>query len=396
MARRTESKSVTVDLRTVDRREKLKPRPSKEPYWQPLSAGQYLGFRPSTVGATGTWLARFYDGDTGKKPNKTLGGFGTLPANKRFDAAKREAEAWFKHLSHGGSTDDVTVKQACEAYAEGSTDAAARFRRRVYSDPIAKVKLTKLSKEHVRQWRKRLAATPAIVALRKVASESQTRSRTDASVNRDMTALRAALNAAKARDEVTTDAAWVVPLKPIEGAGKRRNVYLDREQRRALLSALPVDAGAFVKGLCLLPLRPGALAGLTVGDFDKRRKELVVGKDKQGADRRILVPDMVGTLLTDQSKNKLPAAPLFARADGKAWDKDSWKYPIKDAAKAAGLPVATTAYTLRHSAITDLVTGGLDLLTVAILSGTSWKMIQDHYGHLQQERAAAALAALAL
>lgn len=396
MARRTESKSVRVDLKTVDRREKLRPRASKEPYWQPLSAGQYLGFRPSTVGAGGTWLARYYDADTGKKPNKTLGDFGTLPPNKRFDAAKKEAEAWFTHLSHGGSTDDVTVKQACEAYAEGHDDAAARFRRRVYSDPIAKVKLTKLTKEHVRQWRKRLEAAPAVVAVRKVASESQTRPRTAASVNRDMTALRAALNAAKARDEVTTDTAWTVPLKPIEGAGKRRNVYLDRAQRRALLAALPADAGAFVQGLCLLPLRPGALAGLTVGDFDKRRKELVIGKDKHGAHRRILVPDVLAVLLVEQSKNKLPAAPLFARANGKAWDKDAWKYPIKDAADTAGLPDATTAYTLRHSAITDLVTGGLDLLTVATLSGTSWKMIQDHYGHLQQKRAAAALSGLAL
>jgi site-specific recombinase XerD len=87
---------------------------------------------------------------------------------------------------------------------------------------------------------------------------------------------------------------------------------------------------------------------------------------------------------------------LFARADGKPWDKDSWKGPNKDSARAAGLPEATTAYTLRHSTITDLVQGGLDLLTIAQVSGTSVAMIEKHYGHLQRKRAAEALAALAL
>jgi site-specific recombinase XerD len=395
MARPTESKPVSVDLRTVDRREKLKPRASKEPWWQPLSAGQYLGFRPSTAGGAGTWLARYYDTDTGKKPSKTLGDFGTMPPNKRFDAAKKEAETWFKHLSHGGSTDDVTVREACEQFAKTDADAAKRFPRYVFDDPIARVKLRKLREHHVKEWRARLESLPALVTRNKKGPKT-TRKRAAATVNRDMVALRAALNAALKRKEVETANEWKEALKPIENAGKRRNVYLDKTQRRALLAKLPTDAEAFARGLSLLPLRPGALAALTVAAFDKRRNELVMGKDKSGADRRILVPDVVATLLVEQSKNKLPAAPLFARADGKAWDKDAWKGPIKDAANAAGLPDATTAYTLRHSTITDLVTGGLDLMTVAALAGTSIKMIQDHYGHLQGNRAAEALAGLAL
>ncbi|MGH8225935.1 MAG: hypothetical protein ACRER1_07275 [Gammaproteobacteria bacterium] len=56
----------------------------------------------------------------------------------------------------------------------------------------------------------------------------------------------------------------------------------------------------------------------------------------------------------------------------------------------------TIAYTLRHSTITDLVTGGLDLMTVAQVSGTSAAMIEKHYAHLQREHAAKALSGLAL
>ena len=88
---------------------------------------------------------------------------------------------------------------------------------------------------------------------------------------------------------------------------------------------------------------------------------------------------------------------MCARANGAAWDKDSWKYPFKDAVIAAGLPAAATAYALRHSTITDLIAiHRLDTMTVAVLSGTSISMIEKHYGHLLHDRAATGLAALAL
>lgn len=115
-----------------------------------------------------------------------------------------------------------------------------------------------------------------------------------------------------------------------------------------------------------------------------------------GAHSRTVRFDSVVALFKEQAKDKLPKAPLFAQADGKAWDRNAWKGPIKEAARAAGLPPATVAYTLRHSIITDLVTSGLDLMTVAQVSGTSVAMIEKHYAHLQRNRARDALAALAL
>lgn len=66
------------------------------------------------------------------------------------------------------------------------------------------------------------------------------------------------------------------------------------------------------------------------------------------------------------------------------------------AAKAADLPPTATAYTLRHSTITDLVKAKLPLLTIAQISGTSVEMIEKHYGHLANEAAVEALGTLAL
>jgi len=379
-----------VDLSTVRNRGRLKPR--REPFWQRIDAGQYLGFRAPA----GTWIAKWYDAATRTKRYSALGEFGDLTPSDRYGAALKAAREWLEHVSGGGATGKpITVKQACQRYAEKRPDAAARFRRYVYDKPIAKVTLAKLTSRQVRAWREDLAATPAPIGHRKD-GRPKTRPRSDSSLNRDMTALRAALNHAFEQGDVLNDHAWRVALKPIKHADKARDVYLDRKERKALIKALPDDAAAFARGLCALPLRPGALAALRVGDFDKRTGTLKIGKDKAGQDRKIKLPDATADLLKEQARSKLPAAPLFARDDGVAWNKDSWKGPIKEAVRAAGLADNVTAYALRHSTITDLIVDGVPLLTVAQLAGTSVAMIERHYGHLLQAQATAALSKLVL
>ena len=112
-------------------------------------------------------------------------------------------------------------------------------------------------------------------------------------------------------------------------------------------------------------------------------------------DLKISLPAATAAFFTEQAKDKLPAAPLFARFEGNEWNKDSWKYPFKDALLAAKLPANATATTLRHSTITDLIAmHRLDTMTVAVLSGTSIAMVEKHYGHLLRDHAAKALAGL--
>lgn len=378
-----------MDLSIVRNRQRLKPR--REPYWQKIEACQYLGFRSPA----GTWVAKWYDAETRGKRYSALGEFGDLSPSARYGLALKAAREWLEHVGAGGSTGKpLTVKQACERYATDKPDASARFARYVYGDPIAKVQLQKLTDRQVRGWRERLAAKPALVTRRK--QGNRTRRRSPITLNRDMVPFRAALNMALDRGDALTDRAWRSALKPVDVQANRRNLYLDRDQRRQLIAGLPAACAEFVRGLCALPLRPGALAALTVRDFDPRRKELVIGQDKSGGGRAILLPDNLVDIFKAQTCDKLPAAPLFAQTDGRPWSKDYWKGPIREAAQAAGLPPHATAYTLRHSTITDLVTGGLDLMTVAQLAGTSVRMIERHYAHLQRDRARDALATLAL
>jgi integrase len=386
---------MAMDLSKVGARGELKA--GREPHWQRLRAGCFLGYRPSKRGGKGTWIARVYDEDGGKYRIKSLGDFGTLAGNEMFAAAKREAETLAELVEAGGQVRSKveTVADACRAYAESRPEAGERFRRYIYSDAIAKVKLDKLRRRHVSDWRKRLEGQPALVSRRKD-GEPRVRDRAASTVNRDMAVVRAALTKVLAPGAPNTEAAWQEALKSIPNANGRRTLYLDRSERRRLAEGTSNEAAPFVRALCLLPLRPGALAQLTAGDFDRRTSELTIGKDKTGKPRRIQLPIDSAQLMTAQSANKLPSAPLFMRANGKAWTKDSWKVPIAAAARGAGLPSEVTAYTLRHSTITDLVSAGLPLLTIAQISGTSAEMIERHYGHLASDAATEALGRLAL
>lgn len=374
---------MTKRIDRVDVRAKLTAR--RDPYWHRLTQGRYVGYRRMARGAVGTWLARIYDGE--RYLQSPLGDFAALPDGDRYDAAKRAAEDWFKHLDHGGAPKSGTVRAACEAYVDklrietseaAAADAVGRFKRLIYDDPVAGVQLQKLAPRHLADWKKR--------ALGAGGARS--------SYNRNATSFKAALNLAHQRGEVSSDHAWRNELKPLENAGRRRTLYLDRGKRRALVDQCSVESRPFFTALCLQPLRPGEIAGLRVEDFDPQNGGLRP-KGKEG-ERFIPLSREAVSHFKACAKSKLPGAWLVARADGSKWKKEAWRDDIKIAAKKAKLPPATVAYTLRHSVITDLVTGGLDLFTVAKLAGTSVIMIEKHYGHLQRDHARRALEKLAL
>lgn len=382
----------------VTDRAKLKPR--REPYWAKLSKGCFVGFRKMTAGTLGTWMARNLDEASGKQQYKALGDFTELPDHQRYDAASKAAQQWFEHLGKGGTNDAVTVAQACRRYVtslkdnqrtKAAYDTENRFKRLIYNRPkIANIELSKLTPAHLDAWRRE---TKSMICER---GPGKGKPRSESAINRDMTPFRAALVMAYKDGLVTSDFAWRGKLEPHPNADKRRDVYLDREQRKKLIEAAAPDMADFLRALCMIPLRPGALAGLTVGNFDKRLGVLTVGKDKAGGDRKIHLPDTTAAFFASHCKDKLPAAYIFTNSTGEVWKNQTWGYQFKLAASLAGTPPTATTYSIRHSVITDLVHAGVDSLTVAQLSGTSVVMIEKHYGHLTRDHARTALAALVI
>lgn len=111
----------------------------------------------------------------------------------------------------------------------------------------------------------------------------------------------------------------------------------------------------------------------------------VTFRTKTGS-RTIPVSPAAKALFERLAKGKLPAAWLFTNG-GEPWMPQDWAPMVKAAAAKAELSPEIVAYTLRHCWITDAILGGMDLLTVAKLTGTSLEMISKTYGHLVHDAA---------
>lgn len=362
----------------------------REPYWSaPLERGLYVGFRRVELG--GTWIARYHKEDR----THVYRALGPISAENDFEAAKREARRWRRTVDAGVQTDRMlTVSDVCTEYtaalaAEGrarsATDARKRFDRIVHGDPIGKVRADKLTQRHLEAWMARMEA--GTMTGRKSGLPSRS------TFNRNLTSLKAALNRAVSRRELPQDRAieWGA-IKPHKGADVRRERYLDRAQRRALLANMGADLRDLAECVALTGCRPGDPAAMLRKDWDGING-LVTFRTKTGA-RAIPVSPAARQLFDRLAKSKLPGARMFTNG-GAEWTPQAWAPMVKAAASKAELPSDVVLYTLRHAWITDAIIGGLDPVTVSRLTGTSLEMISRHYGHLAQDAARDKLAQVA-
>lgn len=374
----------SINLKSKTARAALKPR--REPYWHCVRVGLYLGFRRTAEGS-GTWIGRQLAPGSKKY---LLRSFGALADH---DAAIRELDKWATGVDLGATHRATSVEEACRAYVAhqrihksqaNGDDAEGRFARLIYGQPIGATNLDRLRSNHVSAWRN--------AQLVEDGDDDDLRRSKD-SANRNLTALKAALNWALEQRLVATDAGWKSVVR-FPNAGRRRERFLSPEERGALIGACEPHLAALATVLLLTGARPGEIAACNVGDFDRKQGTLALsGKTGQ---RVVTLSTTAAVFLKEQAARKLPSAPLLADAYGNRWNKDGWKKRIKVAARAAGLPDDVVLYTLRHVAISEMIAGGVDTFLVAKLAGTSTAMIDKHYGHLRHEQTRARLDAVAM
>jgi integrase len=349
----------------------------REPYWSRVRTGLYVGYRKLKVGE-GTWIARRQE--NGEKQYRALG---TITDEGAFDHAVDAAKVWNDSLEQGASNKVVTVEDVCRAYVDhikvhnspaSAADAEGRFKRLIYGTKIGHIQLPKLKTTDIKKW------LNSQVDLGDD-DDSDIRRAKD-SANRNLNSFKAALNLALDDRLVATDAGWKT-VTGFSDVGKRRTGFLDMEQRKALIDACPDDLKLLVKGMLLTAARPGELATLKVVDFNKSQGTLDL-EGKTGR-RTATLSTVAYQFFMEQSKGKLPSAPMLSREIGDHWNKDAWKKSFQDAVKKARLPRDTVMYTLRHVAISELIMGGMDSFIVARLAGTSVAMIEKHYGHLRHK-----------
>jgi integrase len=366
-----------TDLSRKRSRDRLTPR--REPYWQRLAAGAYLGFRRGPD----TWLARFRGRDK-RQQHHSLG------EAVEYDEAKKRAEDWLGQLT-GSSVRAIkrgTVLAGLESYltdlrrhgrpeaakkAEGQFKTALRFDRKDerYKDPLAALQLEGATKDDILEWRDRLRP-----------------GRLPRTVNRFVRAVTAGLNRAHGLGHIANPAAWRV--EALADNESETAVLLSPAQRRGLINSASPEAAAFLRGLELSGARPKELAEAMAADFDGEQLRLSHRKGRPPKLRsRYVVLDQDGVaFFKSWAHARSPTDRLFTAAEGKPWRRDMWAEQVRSAIVVhnkrtrgeARIPEGASAYSFRHARISELLqVYGVDPLTVAAQTGTSLRMIERAY-----------------
>lgn len=346
----------------------------REPHWQQLARGAYLGFRRGPD----TWVAR-YRGNDGKQHYRALG------QSLEYPDAKREAEEW---LSQMGATpvravSRGTVREALEGYLaylreqgrdEAAKEAGGRYKTVLWNDNLVKAQLERLTLDEFRAWRERLRE-----------------GRQNRTVNRHVRAVVAGLNMARKLGHVANPAAWdVEPLADDKDEGGETAVFLDSKQRAALIVAAEPHLACFLTALDYTGARPKELAAATVGDFtgDSIRLASRKGRSSKLRVRYTSLTAHAARFFKAECRGKLPGAPIFTEDGSRPWRRHIWARGIrqaiakhnKRAKRKDKIPLRASAYSFRHARISELLqVHGVDPLTVAAQVGTSIVMIERAY-----------------
>ncbi len=390
--------------------------PRREPYWLMASRGCYVGYRKGRGGA-GAWIARFRCED-GKQRYQALGPADDLveavPGGKvlSFADAQRAALKWFQTAGSRdaslASLDDeealvahagpYTVAMAMESYARayarskkrlvrGGGDTADKMRSliaRSILPELGDVPVDRLSTKRIREWHEAMAARPRRFRggheRRGVMGEEDRRKR-EASANRVLTVLKAALNHAYRSGRVADQNAWK-RVQPFHNVEKPRDRFLTDDEFQRLVNATDVDFRPLVQAALLTGCRYGELTRLKVGDV--RDGSVFIAQSKSGKSRMVQLSDEGVTFFRRAIAGRAGGDLVFVRPDGKAWGTSHQLRPFRKAAQRAKLGTDVVFHVLRHAYASKLVQRGVSLMTVAAQLGhADTRMVERVYGHLQ-------------
>lgn len=410
-------------------RERLKARGM--PYYRKIEGGLAVGFR-RLRGQAGTWWCRHYLGE-GKYEVVRLGTADDLVdafANGAtddhalklldaaadpvltFDQAQALARARKRKRATGMTTGPLTVKDAVEEYlerldGEGSKSIKdARYRADAFILPakIATIECNKLTADDLRKWKAKLAKEAPRKRTKKDGKHKQQHRDFDpddaeavrarqATANRVLTILKAALNQAWRDDKVSADKAWR-SVKPFEDVDAVRVRYLEVAEATRLINASDPVFRPLAQAALATGARYGELARLTVADFHvhKQRKKngdvvevgmIAIPQSKSGKARHVILTEEGIALFRQLSVGRVGSDLMIRKADGTPWRKSAQDRPMRDACKRAKIKLRINFHGLRHTYASHAVMNGVPLLVVAKNLGHSdTRMVEKHYGHL--------------
>ena len=209
-----------------------------------------------------------------------------------------------------------------------------------------------------------------------------------ASVNRQSTALMAALNHAASLDErITNSKAWKIGLKPLPDAHRARNVILDDMRVRKIVAEayrLSEAFGLLIETLAITGARVSQAARLDVADLQMDRLMMPSSAKGRAAKRYnrvpLPIPHGLAARLKRAAQGRADDAPLLVRPGYGRWISSSLRQPFAIVTKAVGCdPKVVTPNCLRHSSIVRQLINSVPIRVTAAHHDTSIRMIERTY-----------------
>jgi integrase len=405
------------DAKLDTRAARLRLKQRREPYWRSISEGLAIGYRRGTKG--GTWIARHYSGEHGRRFQSIGTADDVAEADGEhvfsFAQGQEAARKWFGDLALQDRGEvrvgPYTVAQCLHEYVtwfQGHRKTGYDVHHRVYTHLLPKlgdIQCDRLTTAEIQKWLRDLAASPALLRSPKDAKKCNIRvldkadsdaiRRRRSSANRTLTVLKAALNRAWREGKVRSDDAWR-RVEPFEEADAARVRYLTVAEAKRLLNGCDPDFRTLAQAALVTGARYGELAALRVADFNPDSATVHVRTSKSGKGRHIVLNDEGAALFKSLAAGKPGDALLLVKADGSQWGKSHQARPMAEACERAKIGPAASFHILRHTWASLAVMAGAPLMVVARnLGHADTRMVERHYGHLAPSYIADAIRAAA-
>jgi integrase len=400
------SKNPRIVNRTV--RARLEPR--RDPYWHLIAEGHHVGYRRLNSPG-GSWIARYYTSEHGRRFQSLGAADDTSEADGThvlsFPQAIQAAQAWVvtvqkadgAGVAHNAS---YTVSQAMADYItdrqlqtrktskEKLDDRAQTISDAFIVPALGHIELAKLTHGKVKAWRDALAnAAPR--KRTKVGNEQAYRTfdandpdalrRRQATANRILTVLKAALNHAHTERRITSKVAWEA-VKPFRNVDVAKVRFLSAKELKTFVPKCAPDFQPLVKGALVTGARYGELTALNVEHFDADDGTVFIAKSKNGDARHVHLNDEAIAFFADLTHDRAATDRIFLRANGKAWKKSEQKRPMDEACKAAKV-AGVTFHILRHTYASHALMNRMPLEVLQKQLGhKDLRITMRHYAHL--------------
>ncbi len=373
-------------LGSPDARSKLARR--HNPYWREIIPGLHIGYRKGK--RSGVWYGRKYK-DDGKYEKWRLG-----TADDVVDAdgvevltfTEADAKARLGRSGAAGgrmdTVNDVMVYYMKQQEAESRSSKTTQYAVDRNIEPtMGKKRLVKLTIDNITEWRNGLAKAPKKKTKQTVKySPRESRRRRQASANRVLTILKAALNYAERTGKYRGEAPWKL-VSPFKNVDATEHPHLTRDEAIRLQNGSAPDLRLLVRGALETGCRYGELTSMKVSDFNSDAGTVTVRESKSGKVRHVHLTDSGHEFFDEIVSDKRRSELIFLRADGGPWRKSQQHRPMRDACKNAKISPPIPFKALRTTYGSLLAREGVPLQVIASALGhADTRITERHYAHL--------------